>query len=78
MSDITRETLEKQAIHAICSCWYYDFCDSIDSISDEELHKFIEIPMYGHLQNQIENKVPIDEFIEEINECYETNYREAK
>jgi hypothetical protein len=75
MSNFTREDLEHQAKMAVCSCWYYDLADSIDAINDEELWKFIDIPMYGHLQNQIENKVSAHEFIEEITECYEINYK---
>lgn len=62
MSDINREVLEAQAKEAICSCWYYDLCDGIDSIEDEILHKIIEMPMYSHLQAQIKNPVPLNDF----------------
>lgn len=75
MSVLTRDDLEKQAKHEVCSCWYYDLADSVDAVSDEELQKFIDIPMYGHLQNQIENPVSADEFMEEITNCYKTNYK---
>ena len=32
-----REKLEKAALEVICSCYYYDLADNIDSMSDDEL-----------------------------------------
>ncbi len=77
MSAYTREDLEKQALHEVCTCWYYDLADGIDAVDDETLHKIIEMPMYSHLQAQIEQPVPLDEFMEEINNCYELNYSDT-
>lgn len=36
-----REQLEKDALRAICACWYYNFADSIDAMTDAELEEII-------------------------------------
>ena len=81
MKTIVEEKLDREALEAlakkeICSCWYYDLCDSIDAIDDADLYKIINIPMYSHLYGQLENPVDLDEFMEEIQNCYETNYKD--
>ena len=37
-----RETLEAEALKAVCACLYYDLADYLDSTSDEELRAIIE------------------------------------
>lgn len=79
MSDITRQDLEKQALHAECTCWYYDLADSIGEIDDEHLHKIIDIPFYSHIQDWLYNSEnsSVDEFIEQMNDCYKLNHKGA-
>lgn len=36
-----REKLEKAALMVICSCYYYDLADTIDSMTDAELEDII-------------------------------------
>ena len=36
-----RRTLEQLALHAVCSCEYYDLADCIVEMSDEELESII-------------------------------------
>jgi hypothetical protein len=51
MSDINRDVLEQQAKKAICGCYYYDLCDGIETVDDNELQQIIDIPLYSHLQD---------------------------
>lgn len=39
---LDRETLEKIALEAICTCWYYDLADTIDALSDNDLYEIVE------------------------------------
>lgn len=77
VNEEVRDELEELALKEVCSCWYYDMCDAIDILSDEELQKIIDIPLYSHLHNQINNPVDTDEFMEEINDCYKVNYKKG-
>ena len=36
-----REKLEKAALMAVCSCYYYDLADTIDSMTDKELEEIV-------------------------------------
>jgi len=36
-----RQELEREALQTICACWYYDFADSIDAMTDDELIEVI-------------------------------------
>ena len=69
---MTREELETEAKRAVCSCWYYDLCNDIDTLTDEQLQKIINYPAWPHLENQIHNPVSGQEFIEELANCQET------
>lgn len=41
LSSANRRTIEQLALQAICACYYYDFADCIDEMSDEELETII-------------------------------------
>jgi hypothetical protein len=72
----TRENWEILAKESVCSCWYYDLCNDIDSLSDDELKKIIITPFYCHIQDYLANHgmVSVDEFLRGLQECsdYET------
>lgn len=36
-----REKLEEAALMAICTCYYYDLADTIDSMTDAELEEIV-------------------------------------
>lgn len=36
-----RVELEKTALETICACWYYDFADNINAMSDDEVLEII-------------------------------------
>lgn len=36
-----RETLESEALEAVCACRYYDIADTLDEASDDELRAII-------------------------------------
>lgn len=71
---MSREDLEKQALTSVCSCWYYELSNDIETLSDDELNKIINNGMYLHLQNQLYNPVASDEFMQEIMECASVNF----
>ena len=39
---LDRETLEAEALKAVCACLYYDLADYLDSTTDEELLAIIQ------------------------------------
>lgn len=42
METITREELEALALHTVSSTNYYDLCDNIDTMTDNDLHALID------------------------------------
>lgn len=43
-----RATLQQEAKHSVCSCWYYDLANSIEDMTDEELKAVISDPYHIH------------------------------
>ena len=39
---LDRETLESEALKAVCACLYYDLADYLEITSDDELRAIIE------------------------------------
>lgn len=66
---MNREELEAKALEEICSCWFYDLTNDIEALDSDELLKIINTPLYCHINNQIQNPVPITDFIEELKNC---------
>lgn len=66
---MSRETLEQEALQAVCSCWYYDLADQLDSTPDETLQAIINNSMYLHFGNQLYSPVSPKEFTDEIMSC---------
>jgi redox-regulated HSP33 family molecular chaperone len=69
MAEMTRETLEQEALKAVCSCWVYDLQNELETVPDEELRNIIKDPQFLHKQNQIHNPVSEEEYQEELKEC---------
>ena len=38
---VERQQLEQAALEAVCACWYYDFADCINEITDAELEQIV-------------------------------------
>lgn len=72
--NLDRETLEKEALKAVCSCWYYDLADTIEETPTEELQKVVDCGIYFHLQNQYYNPTTPEEFTNEVMNCGAVNF----
>lgn len=76
MADITRDDLERQAMEEVCSCFYWELANEMESTPDDALRRIIEHPMSAHYEQQLHQPVSVDEFIESLREC--PSYKEGK
>lgn len=49
MYKMNRDDLEELAKMKVCTCYYYDLVDTIDSIPDGELRLICDTPYYSHV-----------------------------
>lgn len=45
------EQLKEQAKKAICACYFWDLCNSLDDMTAEDLLKIINTPYSAHIEN---------------------------
>jgi len=66
---MNRETLKKQALQNICGCFYFDFTNVIDDMTESELWRIVKHGWWGHIEQQLNQPVPLDEFYELLSDC---------
>jgi hypothetical protein len=66
---MNRKKLEKEALKNVCACFYYDLTNAMEDMTDSELWRIVKHNWWGHIEQQLNQPVPLSEFYELLADC---------
>lgn len=67
---MNREQLTKEALSAVCSCWFWSLAGDPDSLTDDELRDIIDTNgLCCHYQAGIADNLSVGDFLDELVDC---------